>query len=138
VACDVTTYEYLRANREAIRSPSPLLELGLGNHDRASPESEAESQADVDDNDEDDDKFKIIVRSSRTTKDIALIIRPTTTCGAIVKGFLKKAGLADQYPSTGKGKKNPVLSVDGEHMSPDTPIGNADLEEGDIVDVVGL
>jgi hypothetical protein len=109
---------------------------------------------------EDGDTFKLILRST-ITKDITLTVRPTTTCGAIVKAFLKKAGVADQYPtlfgaysgakagdkggrkSVGgqKGKapeKEPALSVDGDRMGNDVKISEADLDGGDLVDVVGL
>ena len=93
--------------------------------------------------------FKLIVRSERTKdKDIALTVRPTTKCGAIVRAFLKKAGLEAEYPEggaptkgRGRGKaaaKVPALSVDGDRMDAETEIGEADLEDGDQVDVVGL
>ncbi|KAF7314407.1 hypothetical protein MKEN_00913500 [Mycena kentingensis (nom. inval.)] len=106
-----------------------------------------------------EDAFKLILRSKLTQKDISLNVRPTTTCGAIVKGFLRKAGLLDQYPSIagpvnaskgprksiGKGKKkgnepekNPQLQIDGDRIEGDVPIGDMDLEDGDVVDVVGL
>lgn len=76
-----------------------------------------------------------------------------------MKAFLKKANVADQYPklfgveSTGKGKggkkgaggkkgqaseKEPALSVDGDKMGNDVEISEADLDDGDLVDVVGL
>ena len=94
--------------------------------------------------------FKLIVRSERTKdKDITLTVRPTTKCGAIVRAFLKKAGLQAEYPeggapakSRGRGKaaaaKVPALSVDGDRMGSETEIGEADLEDGDQVEVVGL
>ena len=71
-------------------------------------------------------------------------MRPTTKCGAIVRAFLKKAGLDAEYPAAGapaKGRgrsKVPALSVDGDRMDPETEIGEADLEDGDQVEVVGL
>jgi len=71
-----------------------------------------------------------------------------------VKAFLKKAGLADKYleESTStksnpkkRGRKSlvvvatgPNLMVDGDKMNNDTEIGEADLEDGDMVEVVGL
>lgn len=81
-----------------------------------------------------------------TTKDISLTVRPTTTCGAVAKAFLKAAGLSDQYPGVNgatpkKGKrtdKDPRLSVEGEKMDPSTQISETELEDGDMVEVVGL
>ncbi|KAF8631702.1 hypothetical protein AX15_002250 [Amanita polypyramis BW_CC] len=112
-------------------------------------ESDAESEAES-------DKFKIVLQSSLTQgKNITLTVRPTTKCGSIVKAFLKKAGLADQYShvfddtiqisSTQKRarkpkvpQKDPRICIDGEKMSNDTEIGDADLEDGDMIEVVGL
>lgn len=84
-------------------------------------------------------------------------MRPTTKCGSIVKAFLKKHGIADQYPGvfadapTKPGKrggrkskgnvaveKDPRLHIDGEKMDNQTPIGDMDLEDGDMIEVVGL
>lgn len=85
---------------------------------------------------------------SGKTKDIVLTVRPTTTCGAIVRAFLKKAGLADQYATpNSKGKRGrkttaqtagPCLMVDGDRMGAESVIGDADLEDGDLVEVFGL
>ncbi|KAJ3513491.1 hypothetical protein NLJ89_g2912 [Agrocybe chaxingu] len=130
-----------------------------------SQQQESESEAEEADQGE---KFKLILRSGITSgKDITLVVRPTTKCGAIVKAFLKKAGLAEQYPEvftdavapapaiTAKGKKggkkskaaaatavlpskDPRLCIDGDKMNNDMEIGDADLEDGDMVEVVGL
>ncbi|KAF9468649.1 hypothetical protein BDZ94DRAFT_1245911 [Collybia nuda] len=158
VACDKITYDYIRKNPVASTQPfDPATPVEvLPDTDAPTPpngtqESDAES-------DSDDNTFKLILRST-ITKDITLIVRPTTKCGAIVKAFLKKADVAEQYPkvfggeaankskgsrkSTG-GKKGqasekvPALSVDGDKMGNDAEIGEAELEDGDLVDVVGL
>ncbi|KAF7298984.1 hypothetical protein MIND_00846600 [Mycena indigotica] len=104
------------------------------------------------------DSFKLILRSALTTnKDISLNVRSTTKCGTIVQAFLKKAGIADNYPAViagtstskgprkrGKGKKGaepakePKLEIDGDRVGNDEAIGNYELEDGDVVDVVGL
>lgn len=86
------------------------------------------------------EKFKLTLRSAITTKDIVLTVRPTTTCGAIVNAFLKSAGLLNKYPpsSRKRGKAEPVLQIDGDKMSPSAAIGDAGLDDGDCVDVVGL
>jgi hypothetical protein len=100
-------------------------------------ESELDTQSVADD--DDDDVFKLVVRSG-VTKDVTLKVRPTTSCGAIVKAFLKRAGIADQYfeGRSFRGKGGPRLMVDGEHMDPETPISEADLEDGDQVEIAGL
>lgn len=147
-ACDKRTYEYMRANRHQ-RSPS-LAHDHLPNHDGPSRTGSPSDYGESGDSDREEqdagDKFKLILRSAATKKDITLTVRQTTTCGAIVKAFLKSAGLADKYPAgitPKKGKKSqpgpvPVLIVDGEKMGADVPIGDADLEDGDLVEVGGL
>lgn len=101
--------------------------------------------------------MKVIVRSS-VTNDITLVVRPTTKCGAILKAFLKKAGMEEGYPElfendgavSGKSKgkrgrksgpgsgKDPRLSIDGDRLNNDMSIGETDLEDGEMVEVVGL
>ena len=124
------------------RSPSvTIMEAEFETQEATPPPSQ--------DQGEESQTFKLIVRSERTKdKDIALTVRPTTKCGAIVRAFLKKAGLEAEYPEggaptkgRGRGKaaaKVPALSVDGDRMDAETEIGEADLEDGDQVDVVGL
>lgn len=138
-ASDFATFEYLREHRH--EHPSPI---GDAVPQESSPpngtedgESESETQSAAED--DGNDVFKLIVRSG-FTKDVTLKVRPTTSCGAIVKAFLKRAGLADKYPGgkNPRGKKEPRLMVDGEHMDPETPISEADLEDGDQVEVDGL
>ncbi len=125
------------------RSPSlTIMESEFETHESPPPPSQ--------DQGEESQTFKLIVRSERTKdKDITLTVRPTTKCGAIVRAFLKKAGLDAEYPAggapikgRGRGKaaaaKVPALSVDGDRMDAETEIGEADLEDGDLVEVVGL
>jgi hypothetical protein len=102
-----------------------------------------------------DGKFKLVIRSGITTKDISIAVRPTTTCGAIIKGFVKaalmhdaslgpKLGLklggkpADMEKGMEKILKKARLVMDGERMDNDAEIGDADLEDGDMVEVSGL
>lgn len=154
VACDKTTWEYLRAN-PASSTFAPDPDPDLSDTDAPSPvysnaqESDAESDAGG-------ETFKLVLRSA-ITKEITVTVRQTTTCGAIVQAFLKKAGLADKYgkgprksiggaSKKGKGKKgaapepekDPQLSIDGERMAHDVPISDGGLDDGDCVDVVGL
>lgn len=91
-------------------------------------ESEVESEASYNDDDKPQDTFKLTLRSS-STKNITVTVRPTTKCSAIIATFLKRAG---------KKASGARLVVDGDSMNPGTAIGEADLEDGDMVDVVGL
>lgn len=105
-----------------------------------------ESDSDVQSQDgTEDETFKLVLRSAETkNKNITLTVRPTTTCGAIVKAFLKRAGLAEKYPEGKSARRKsgagvgPRLVVDGDKMDPETPISEADLDDGDQVEVVGL
>ncbi|KDR82499.1 hypothetical protein GALMADRAFT_237823 [Galerina marginata CBS 339.88] len=122
----------------------------------ASPPAYTQTQESDAESESEGEKFKLILRSGLTPKDITLTVRPTTKCGAIVKAFLKKAGLADKYPEVfadatsapkkggrkSKGgadsAKDPRLCIDGDKMENNTEIGDQDLEDGDMVEVVGL
>lgn len=145
VACDKVTHEYLRqhplATSNSTYDPTALME-NPSDTDLASPPqptqvSDAES-------DSDDDTFKLVIQSA-IAKSITLTVRPTTKCGAIVKAFLKKAGVVDKYSAvfgaTGpkkKGAKDPRLCVDGDKMDNEVEISVADLDDGDQVEIVGL
>ncbi|KAF8073910.1 hypothetical protein FPV67DRAFT_1621405 [Lyophyllum atratum] len=160
VACDKITYEYIRANPVAASHT-------LSTFDAATPAPDASSDTDAAspsqeqqdaESDAEGETFKLILRSTISAKDITLTVRPTTKCGAIVKAFLKKAGVAEQYPNVfvadggraapkkaakrGKkavvAEKDPRLCVDGDKMGNDVEISEADLEDGDLVEVVGL
>jgi len=101
--------------------------------------------------------LKLVLRSALTgSKVIPLTVRTTTRCDAVVKAFIRKAGLEDgKYPElfagggegvvSRRGKKevvgsgkNPQLSLDGDKFDNDTQIGQIDLEDGDLVEVLGL
>ncbi|KAG6334693.1 hypothetical protein ID866_4392 [Astraeus odoratus] len=138
-ARDKATHDYIRSHyRQCTQSPpsqaaEPVDEIlsEMPSGEAESDDSEAESTS--------GDKFKLVLRSG-VTKDITLTVRPTTTCGAIVKAFLKAAGLPDTYSdvrSAGR-KKAPQLKIDGEKQAPGTEIGDADLEDGDMVEVAGI
>ncbi|KAG5653107.1 hypothetical protein H0H81_002254 [Sphagnurus paluster] len=159
VGCDNITYEYLRSHPAAASNSLSTFDAGTpapeGASDEEAPASSQEAPdagSGSDDND-DDETFKLVLRSSLSAKDITLTVRPTTKCGAIVKAYLNKAGVADQYPGVfaddgakaalKKGKKagpekDPRLCVDGDKMENTAPISEADLEDGDLVEVVGL
>ncbi|KAH9080569.1 hypothetical protein EDB83DRAFT_2215545 [Lactarius deliciosus] len=139
-ASDVTTFEYLREQRHEPHPPlagsSTSWTPPPGSMEDGESESDVQSVAE-----EDDDTFKLVVRSGMT-KDVTLKVRPTTSCGAIVKAFLRRAGIADNYPEGKSSRKSavggPRLMIDGDRMDPDTPISEADLEDGDQVEVTGL
>lgn len=151
MACTKETYDYIRANPHSIQNTS-FGNSNAGpididsNDDTESQQSDAESESDG-------DKFKLILRSALTAnKEISLVVRPTTKCGAIVKAFLKKAGLSGQYPEVVSGAKkggrksnkvpaagkDPRLCLDGDKLDNASEIGDADLEDGDMIEVVGL
>ena len=163
MACTKSTYDYIRANPHSIQNASfGSSDAGKGSADTSNDEpgpssgalpesqqSEAEAESESD-----EDKFKLILRSALTAnKEISLVVRPTTKCGAIVKAFLKKAGLAEQYPQVfadapvkkggrkskgGEAGKDPRLCLDGDKLDNASEIGDADLEDGDMIEVVGL
>ncbi|THH05500.1 hypothetical protein EW145_g4751 [Phellinidium pouzarii] len=92
----------------------------------ASTDSGAESDVSHDKG----DTFRLHLRSGAET--VTVTVRPTTKCSAIVASFLRKMG----KPATGAKKAR--VEVDGEKMCPDSCIGDADLENGDLVDIVGV
>ncbi|KAH7873256.1 uncharacterized protein C8R40DRAFT_1050747, partial [Lentinula edodes] len=162
VACDLPTYEYKRkvaaeqlrseaaakANKTTTDPPSNIIEIDSDEEDdKIAPAGD----------DQDEDKFKLVFRSALTSKDITLNVRSTTKCGAIVNAFLKKAGLMEKYPALSADgsslqkktksrrsvvgstiNKVPKLSIDGDKVGNDIEIGDYDLEEGDMVEVVDL
>jgi hypothetical protein len=80
-----------------------------------------------------------------------LTVRPQTKCGAIVKAYLRRAGLANEYleydtnmKSRGRGRRSvliasgPQLVIDGDKLDNEVEIREADVEDGDIVEVTGL
>jgi len=150
-ACDKTTHEYIRTHRHQ-RSISPDDTGPNPNPNGTAPSrsgtqdlSDASDAEPIDSHDS--QKFKLTLRSALNSKDVTLTVRPTTTCGAIIKAFLKSAGLSDKYPGLGSGQtpkkggvkgKTPMLCLDGDKLDPGSEIGEADLEDGDLVEVVGL
>lgn len=136
----MTTFEHLREQRHELH-PSFAGPSTSGSPPPGTAE-DGESESDVQSAAEEDDIFKLVVRSG-VTKDVVLKVRPTTSCGAIVKAFLRRAGIADKYPEGKSSRRKsavggPRLMIDGDQMDPDTPISEADLEDGDQVEVAGL
>ncbi|KAK7690286.1 hypothetical protein QCA50_006941 [Cerrena zonata] len=161
-ACDKNTYEYIRSNPTRAPSlvPQDLHEITnihrplsptIEEPEYKSPEPESQPEKE-----EDDDKFKLILRG-KDVKDVTLTVRPTTKCSAIIKAFLKSVGLTEKFtasaapppPAKGRGRKKaappvaavppmPQLVVDGDKLDPESEIREADLEDGDMVEVSGL
>ena len=92
--------------------------------------SQVDKGAESDSSQGKDNTFKITLRSGSRT--ITVTVRPTTKCSSFVSTFVKKSNLP---PETAKKAR---IEVDGEKMDPDSEIGDADLEDGDQVDIVGL
>lgn len=179
-AYEKTAYEYIQKTHSveymdpvAIGRISPEV-IGIDSDDEdniAGSSWQTNSQTQIQESDADSEiepggTFKLVLRSALTgANTISLVVRQTTKCGAIVKAFIKKAGLEERYPelfdssgsNTGnskKGKKNnggartgtscqlsekqARLCIDGEKQDNDAVIGEADLEDGDMVEVVGL
>lgn len=141
-----STFEYLQDSRRQ-RSLS-VQPVDLGDHLRSKARAPSPIPEESDDTGAESasDTFRLTLRSGKT-KDIVLTVRPSTACGAIVKAFLKKSGLAEQYPEPtvekrkgkkGKPAEGPRLMLDGDKLDPSSEIGAADLEDGDLVEVVGL
>ncbi|EIN12924.1 hypothetical protein PUNSTDRAFT_82406 [Punctularia strigosozonata HHB-11173 SS5] len=146
-ACNKQTFEYLRTHRNTRgRSPSippaeshgpprspSLLPFAPSEQDTSGSDLGSDTQESA------SDTFKIVLRAEKAPKDVILLVRPTTLCSTIVAAFLKANGLVEQYPDPASTAKNvPHLVVDGDRMPPNAPISDADLEEGDMVEVAGL
>lgn len=97
------------------------------------------------------DTFKLTLRSVKTPKGIALTVRSQTKCGAIVKAYLRKAGLASEYLEydahagvRNRGRRSviiasgPQLVIDGDKLDNGAEIREAEVEDGDIIEVTGL
>lgn len=145
-ACDVRTYEYLQDSRRQRSLSVQPVDLGDQLRSKARAPSPIPEESDDTGAESASDTFRLTLRSGKT-KDIVLTVRPSTACGAIVKAFLKKSGLAEQYPEPtvekrkgkkGKPAEGPRLMLDGDKLDPASEIGAADLEDGDLVEVVGL
>jgi len=140
-ACLGETYELLKDSR-----------LGAPLTITAEDEENGEGSSDTDGiGDAAEDTFKLTLRSVKTPKGIVLTVRPQTKCGAILKAYLRKAGLAKEYleyDTDTRGRKRgrrsvviasgPQLVVDGDKLDNEVEIREADVEDGDIIEVAGL
>lgn len=117
----------------------------------AEGEESGEASSDADSiEDTAEDTFRLTLRSMKTPKGVVLTVRPQTKCGAILKAYLRKAGLAHEYleydagRSRNRGRRSviiasgPRLVVDGDKLDNEVEIREADVEDGDIIEVTGL
>lgn len=75
-------------------------------------------------------KLRITIRAGRD-KEIKLAVSKTTTVGTILKKFLQLTGEPEsKFPQV-------RLEYDGEKLSNDDRIGDTDVEDDDLLDVVG-
>ncbi|TDL23254.1 hypothetical protein BD410DRAFT_787583 [Rickenella mellea] len=119
-ACTTKTFEYIREHKaEPSHGDADDVILQVDHVSDSEPESEVS---------EDDDTFRITLRSNGA-KEVIVKVRPTTKCEAVVANFLKK-----------NGRKAPKarLRIDGTTADPNSLIGDYDLEDEDMVEVVGL
>lgn len=138
------TYQLLKDSRSLIPSGSTTTPT-------EGEDSEGRSSDTTSVGDTSEDAFKLTLRSVKTPKGIVLIVRPHTKCGKIVEAYLKKAGLANEYLKHDtttrvqlRGRhgilapSGPQLVVDGDRLDSEVEIREADVENGDIVEVTGL
>ena len=95
-----------------------------------SRQSQNDTGAESDTSQGKNDTFKLTLQSG--SHSITVTVRPTTKCGSIVSTFVKKLNLPAAKA------KNAFIEVDGEKMNPGSEIGDADMEDGDQVDIGGL
>ena len=143
-ACLGATYELLKDSR--LGAPSGLRATTAEGEESGEGSSDTDSIGDAA-----EDTFKLTVRSVKTPKGIVLTVRPQTKCGAILKAYLRKAGLANEYlehDTSARGRNRgrrsviiasgPRLVVDGDKLDNEVEIREADVEDGDIIEVNGL
>lgn len=72
--------------------------------------------------------MRLVIRDVNGTE-IGMKVKDASLCKNMVAHFCKKAGLPESAAGTMR------LYVDGEKMDPDSEIGTAGLESGDVIDV---
>jgi len=143
-ACLGGTYEHLKDSR--LRVPSGSRATVDESEESGEGSSDTGSIGDVA-----DDTFKLTLRSVKSPKGVVLTVRPQTKCGSIVKAYLRKVGLANEYLEYGtstrvrnRGRRSviiasgPRLVIDGDKLDNEVEIREADVEDGDIIEVMGL
>lgn len=135
-ACDDNTHRHLQDMRKqglTSTGEDPRLEFGDVGGLTTSAAKGSDGEGDTATNNE-PKKIKIGLRSARFPQTKYLNVRAEMTCGAILQHYFKVMKVAGNF---GKAR----LSIDGEHLDPDSHIGDADIDLDDdeaLVDVVGL
>ncbi|KAL5520064.1 hypothetical protein ACEPAG_1724 [Sanghuangporus baumii] len=126
VAYEEHVYKYIKAHEQR-QSPAddfsaepPPSSLAFSPSDILAEPGPSQDKADA---------FKLQVRCRQRT--VVIGVRPTAKCSAIVENVLRKLGKPDSAAKTAR------IEVDGEKLNPESEIGEADLEEGDLIDIVG-
>lgn len=140
-ACTTSTYEYLQAEKRA-RSASvqpqddddddDVAFVGGTGSTPAPRLSTPETTPAPAEEDFGEAKFRLVVRSG--TAEVKIAVRPSTKCGTIIKGFANASKLNISPAKLAAAR----VVVDGDRMDNDVPIGDADLEEGDQIEIAGL
>ncbi|KDQ11138.1 hypothetical protein BOTBODRAFT_35672 [Botryobasidium botryosum FD-172 SS1] len=115
-------YEYIKAQRQAASEApkKPTAEELDGIQEIMQEEDHVAS------------RLKLSFRSARFTKPTTLSVKATATCASIVEKYLRAVDVKD----VAKGKVH--LEIDGEALDGESSIADADLEDGDLVEVIGL
>ncbi|EJC98048.1 uncharacterized protein FOMMEDRAFT_137384 [Fomitiporia mediterranea MF3/22] len=128
VAYEEHVYQYVKSQ---LQSPPPVKDASVAPTDnRPGTTSVHEYNGERDVAQDKADTFKLHVRSGETT--ITVAVRNTTKCSAIVSNVLKKLG------KPASAEKKARIEVDGEKLGPNSEIGEVELEDGDLVDIVGV
>ena len=117
-------YRYIKARERTASPVNPVRDTPI-----TTTETAADYGAESDASQDKSDTFKLQVRLGEAITSVT--VRPTTKCSSIVKSVLQKLG-----KPAGVANKARIM-VDGEKLSPESEISEADLEDGDLVDVVG-
>lgn len=122
-------YCYIREQERRGRQMTPAYHTPPSSSS-PSRQSQNDTGAESDTSQGKNDTFKLTLQSG--SHSITVTVRPTTKCSSIVSTFVKKLNLPAAKA------KNAFIEVDGEKMNPGSEIGDADLEDGDQVDIGGL
>ena len=124
-ACERGTFEALRGR--GVRSPTPVATpVRAERAERAERGMSEDSAAGG-------EKMKLVLRAAGA-REVTLHVRPRTTCGKIVRAFLAVLGRDGGGAAAGKAQ----LWIDGARQDAETAIVDCDVEDGDMVEVVGI
>lgn len=132
-AFNTHVYEYIQ-ERKRDRALSPtMFEPEVENTISFSsfPEDSGAADSGMESDGGSQDTFKLTLQSG-ATQSVTVTVRPSTKCSSIVASFLKKTG----RPAAASKKAR--ICVDGESLHPNDPIEVAGLEDGDVVDIIGI